>query len=45
MQAMSANRAMGDRLGVAGALSALSGDYQRMRNDVKRYAGDIFFVE
>ena len=45
MQAMSANRAMGDRLGLAGAMSALSGDYQRMRNDVKRYAGDIFFVE
>ena len=45
MQAMSANRAMGDRLGVAGAMSALSGDYQNMRNDVKRYAGDIFFVE
>ena len=45
MQAMSANRAMGDRLGIAGALSALSGDYQNMRNDVKRFAGDIFFVE
>ena len=45
MQAMSANRAMGDRLGVAGALSALSGDYQNMRNDVKRFAGDIFYME
>ena len=44
-QAMAPNRAMGDRLGVPGAMSALSGDYQRMRNDVKRYAGDIFFVE
>ena len=44
MQAMSANRAMGDRLGVAGALSALSGEYQKMRNDVKRFAGDIFYA-
>ena len=35
MQAMSANRAMGDRLGVAGACQQ-SGDYQNMRNDVKR---------
>ena len=34
MQAMSANRAMGDRLGIAGALSVLSGDYQKMRQNV-----------
>ena len=45
MQAMSANRAMGDRLGVPGAMSALSGDYVKMKDNVKRYAGDVFFVE
>lgn len=45
MQAMSANRAMGDRLGVAGAMSALSGDYKNMLKTVPRKAGDIFFTE
>ena len=37
MQAMSANRAMGDRLGVEGAMSALGGEYQNLK---KRFAGD-----
>jgi len=37
MQAMSANRAMGKRLGVEGALSALGPSYQELN---KRFAGD-----
>jgi len=37
MQAMSANRAMGDRLGVAGALSAVNGQYKELAT---RFAGD-----
>lgn len=37
MQAMAANRAMGDRLGVPGALSALSGDYLRLAKNRDKY--------
>mgnify|MGYP003676735758 CR=1 FL=1 len=37
MQAMAANRAMGDRLGVPGAMSALSGDYARLAQNRDKY--------
>lgn len=37
MQAMSANRAMGDRLGVDGAISAVNGQYKELAT---RFAGD-----
>ena len=48
MQAMAANRAMGDRLGVPGAMSALSGDYKRLAQNrekyaLNRFAGDVFY--
>ena len=37
MQARSANRAMGDRLGIQGALSAVNGQYKDLK---QRFAGD-----
>ena len=45
MQAMAANRAMGDRLGVAGAMSALSGDYGRLAQNRDKYALNRFAAD
>jgi len=45
MQAMAANRAMGDRLGVPGAMSALSGDYTRLAENRDKYALNRFAAD
>ena len=45
MQAMAANRAMGDRLGVPGAMSALSGDYGRLAQNRDKYALNRFAAD